>query len=428
MSNPVMLRLIDPHNYQQNRRVEFRLPPDSLYMSSIKVLNLGFSSSATTNGFSYQNGAIGCVKQISLLDGSKLLDSINDFNLYHGFKSFNKNNKTACDIDRATMKTRMGMLCVSEEIQKNSLSLTQEEWELAVQEAQPTNNQGTTPTAYLSLADYFPMLRNLGKIHTGLLKNFRVVIEFQQDASIYQPDTPAGDFLTTTPLLAVQQINDEAEANEYLREFKGVQWYSLENDRVLVSAIDGVTATNQNVQTNNFRLNGFNGKTVNRFLMSKTSLQNFAAIGSGATTPTSSNYGKGGSEAQHNERLQVRINGANLLPGNGISSPSEALARLNDAYGVCVTPVACNIPNFVDSVNHTSDDEDLGRLNYFGMNVANKRVNDLQVTYERKAVHMPSDADQKLSRFNQALNFNVMGEVLKSLVPNSNGGYSIVYN
>lgn len=428
MSNPVMLRLVDPHNYIVNQRAEFRLS-EGFYKSNLKLLNVGFASPSTTNGYGLLNGSLAPIKQISLMDGSKVLDSLNDFNIYQGFRAYNVNNKRACDLDLPLIKTRMGNFS-NPPFDADDETYMIDIWEESVTVPSPDTDVATTPTAYLDLSDMFPMLRNLRRIHTGLLKNFRIVIEFQQDLAIYQPDEPTTARTTTQPLIAVQQIMDPNAAQEYLRDFKGVQYYSLENDRVLVNAISGVTATNHPVQTNNFRMNGFNNKTVNRFLISKNSLESDGDIALKATVPVSKLYGKSASECQYKQRLQCRINGSNLLPSNGITSQSEQLARLNDTFGVCVSFAGCNIPDFVDSGNHTTqpEDERYGHLDYYGLNVANKKVNDLQFTYEREAVHMPSDPDQTKSRYNQALNFNVMGEVLKSLVPNGNGGYSIIYN
>jgi hypothetical protein len=431
MSSELSLKLIDPQNYTQNQRAEFRLPSGNLYRSNMKLLNVGFASTtAGTDGFSYINGALVCIKQISLMDGSKVLDSINNFNLLQGFKSYNVNNMKACDLKTSLEKTKMGCTSTQDEIAINNNVQNFKAWDMYIGDADPATTERDTEKAYVDLSDLFPLLRNLGLIHTGLFKNMRIVLEFQTRDSLYQPSEPTADHQTTQPLLAIHQIENAEEAAEYLRNFKGVQYTSTENDQVTIPSVPNVSVTNLTpTQTNEFRINGFNNKTVNRMLISKNST---VPVDATPTHRTSPKYGESASQCMFSQRLQCRINGANLLPSNGITGDRQRLGALNDAYGVCVTPLGGEIPNFVDSINSYADgsqdrNDVAGRLDYYGLQTGGKRVQDLQFTYERKGVHNAADADQSKGRFNQQLRFNVLGEVIKQIRPNGRGGYSVVY-
>jgi len=72
----ITTRLIDPVFNQANFRTEFRLHPDTVYLTNWRLINVGVDGED-----SEYHGVLGvesCIKNIYLYDGNQLLDQIID--------------------------------------------------------------------------------------------------------------------------------------------------------------------------------------------------------------------------------------------------------------------------------------------------------------------------------------------------------------
>lgn len=407
----VKTHLIDPINDVKNRRSEFRLLSDLLYMSNLRLLNIGMTSSHDSK-YNELVGALGVISQISLMDGNQVLDSINKFNLLQGFRAYNKSNEDNMELNTHLHYNNLGFVCVrsstATEEQKNIIS--------GMPARKVTAIETTTPTSHIDLMAIFPILRQLKFIHTGLFQKFRVVVEYESDKYSLQSGTTqaqaaASILQTTQPLLVADELRDEATATKFMKEFKGVVYPSMENDMVVVPTVTPAAGSTL-VQKNTYKINGFNGKTINRLLVEKQSQR--------GSELNSTEYKNLASEAMAREKFQVRINGANKLPRSGAINQNERLGMLHDTWGQCNTPPASNLVDLVNGSNHYTDpDEKVGHLSYFGMNIGEK-IADFQIDYERSGV----DGKDGL---NQALNLNVFGEVVKSLNMVPGGSYRVSY-
>jgi hypothetical protein len=271
---------------------------------------------------------------------------------------------------------------------------------------------------WVDLSDMFPFLRQIKYIDSAMFPNFRIVLEYETDKEDWLVGvTNVGQ--TTEPLLICTEINDPEFRSSVWKDFKGMNYVSYEVDTVRLQANTPTAGDPQKKQTETFRLNGFDGKILSRALVSKNALAS-------ANGRASAKYGKLGSEAQNSEVLQLRVNGSQLFPRSGIVDNNERLGLLNDVWGVVNSVPSTNSVPFYDSVNYVEDANDrVGRLDYFGCNVGYK-IEDLQLDYERKAAYDSALATQDLGRYNQALDINMFGEIMKRLTW-SNGKYIITY-
>jgi len=417
------LRLIDPQHYTANQRAEFRLPENVLLMSNFKLLNLGFSASnPSASGINNLSGALASVKNILLMDGSKVIDQIQNVGIYAGFKlGYNTSNQTSESMNQELLLNNMGLLSF-----QSSYSTDQEESiEFPatfgrLETPTPTNDVNTTPMAYIDLSKLLNSLRNMGMIHTGMFKNLRLVIEYDKDFDNYQAGVGVvSTYQTTQPLLAVHQINDENAAMEFMKDFKGVRFDSIESDQV---RLNGIVPTNQNqnpVQELQSRLNAFNNKTINRILVSKNPL-NLVRTGTFAQ--------KLGSYYLPKQILQLRINGQNLMPSNGVVGNNQRLALLNESWGRCVTGSNYNVGGYaqMDSIVN-ADTNESGQFDYFGLSTGGKKVRDMQINFSRTCTYDATEPDQSILRYNKAYNINVFCEVTKELVKLKNGSFMVRY-
>lgn len=392
---------IDPVFYLANNRAEFRLPTDSLYLTSLRLLNIGVTTTADTSvaRYNFLTGSCSTIKNIYLYDGAVVLDQVLDFQNIESFKLYNKENEDNCDMGKVLLSNGLGFVYSLTAGSANAK--VTEFYPLAPN--QPTISDATTPKSYLNLRQVFPILQQLSFIHTGFFKNLRIVVEYGMNIALASGATGTAK-ATTIPLLCADQVLNESVAQKWLSEFKEVSWNAMEVEKVLLNA-----GENGKKQEQYFKLNGFEQKTLGRLLMKKTGM-----------SATSAKYGTNGSEAVVDERVQVRINGSNLLPEGGCDRPNYRLGLLADSFGNC-NAIPCSNDTGCFAVSSVVDDAPnrVGRLDYFGI-VINKKVSDMQIEYSRLCRAGGS------IQYDQPLLLHFIGEVAKALVK-SPDGYKILY-
>jgi len=84
---------VQAYTNSTNFRTEFRLDADKLYMSNMRLLNIGFKeNTAVTRSVNRLVGAYGVIKNLSIFDDNELIDSLDNFNLWSAFSCYNKKN------------------------------------------------------------------------------------------------------------------------------------------------------------------------------------------------------------------------------------------------------------------------------------------------------------------------------------------------
>jgi len=411
------MHIIDPVNYTANQRAEFRLPSDGLFLSNLKLLNVGFTSTQqASEGINQMVGSAIVIKNLYLMDGSTVLEQVQGWNIIEGWHRYNVTNNQARDLDSYLKKNNLGREAIVTDYDTGGLEVVITNYfQNAVVAPQPTTDPATTPRAWLDLSDVFQSLRNIGRVSTQLFHNLRVFVEFNTDNAVFQPNQPTYDHTSVQPILVAQEIDDENERQQYMKDFKGVQYSALETDQVRLPAVTTTTDARQSV---NFRLNGFNNKRVNRMLVYKSPA---------LTTDYDNLWGNSGSFAQVQQTLQCRVNGVNILPRAGITKDNERLRMLNDTWGSCVTVGGYNIIGLnPDQVDDQSVPNQTGLLDVYGFPVQ-KMVSDMQVEYSRLNIYDAGAASQPALQPNQALLLNFIGEVNKTIVRVGNS-YRVLYS
>lgn len=279
-----------------------------------------------------------------------------------------------------------------------------------------TNDKTTTPTSWLDLSMVFPMLKSIEFLHTGLFKKLKVVIEYESNTSDLTTSIDNPTISTTEPLLIADELLDENIASQFLSGFKGIKYISYEHDRDVLAEGSETNTNKTPTQTKTFKVNGFNQKRLERLLLVK----NPRDVG------TRVHYKKLGSQAQVEEKIQIRVNGQNKLPRDGAINHNERLGMLHDTFGECNTLPGFNTLDLVNGPNHIGDfNNRVGQLDYFGINIAD-RIEDLQIDYQRKNLYAEDIGKQ--SGFNDQINLNLYGEVVKVLTKQPDGTYRISYD
>jgi len=401
--------LLDPSNDQANRRTIFRLP-EGIYPSNLKLLNVGCTTSdATAREYNNLTGILSIVRQIQLMDGATVLDSIDRANIWNSFKSYNKGNDNNRDLQKNLRKNNLGFGLEPETL-KITTYYTPEK---------ATNDSTTSAQGWVDLSDMFSFLKQIKYIDSVMFPNFQVVIEYETDKSVWLAGSGISGGSTLEPLIVAEEINDPEFSGSIWSDFKGMNYVSYEVDTVRLDAVLPTSSLVQKQQNETFRFNGFNGKILNRCLLSKNAL-------TAADSRASATYKQLGSEAQSNQVIQLRVNGSQIFPRSGIVDNNERLAVLHDVWGTLNTiPSAGSLP-FVNSVNYVVDNTNkLGHLDYYGANIGYK-IEDLQLDYQRSGAYDSTLATQDIGKYNQSLDMHLFGEVMKRLTY-SNGKYVIAY-
>lgn len=429
-------RIIDPVFDRAGFRAEFRLPAGNVYMSNMRLLNIGISSSQD-DLYNSLVGALGVIRSIAIFDGSQLLDQINIADLVLALKSANRRN------DENISQYRELQLCGTGYVASGQYTMTATVFDnddIKVRQQSPySNNVGKN--AWISLRELLDFCRSSMIIPTSTFKQLRVVVDYQESAFINKNCVQKNNGTTTSTasaLLVVDEVNDGEAKDSMMRGYEGVVFRPLETDSVVVPQITGEadTATASQVyQTKSYLVNGFNNKRLTKVAVfqqptDKVTWQN----GTGNT-----GYMGFASKAQWRSSLQLRINGSNVLPGQGIIGSSSGIAptvapsggqvqggsranrtlrKLTDSWG-SFNVVPCQ--NWCGSTQRTAltSVQGMGDLDIYGLRIE-QNINELQLEYSRYGLF-----DNQAQ--NQSLNLVVIGEVEKSVVMNRDGSYNVVY-
>ena len=393
--------VISPVFHRSGVRTEFRLPENSTFTSSLRLLNVGVLTSAANNSvrYNYLAGSAGCIKNIYLMDGKTVLDQVINFQALEGFKRYNKTNEANCDLAKVLRNHGMGFVYDRAAIAGGVIPNAMIKEFNPVSPNIPTQVEATTPTAFINLQEVFPLLSAMLFLDTSLFSRLTVVVEYTSlNAIVEDPNVKVAG--TLQPLLVADEILDASK----VPKFGGVSWNTMELESVQVP--EGVEGT---VQVINRKLMGFNEKTLTRLLVQK------ALFGTGSTL-----YGTLGSEAMVEEVFQVVVNGSNLIADSGINTPAMALALLTDTFGNCnAIPASGDVGvyNFQNYFENAA--QRVGHLSYYGVQVAEK-IKNLQISYSRKCRTNGYDI------YKAPMMLNVFGEITKSIILTKDG-YKIMY-
>jgi len=416
-------RIIDSVFDRSNLRAEYRLPEGQVYLSTMRLANVGFTSTGASR-YNKLLGAYGAIRQISLFDGSQLLEQVKLAPQVLAFKNAKQRNDESISMNRKLKHSATGYV-TSGRFTVDGTSHQINADDIKVREQEEENNS-TGSDGWLSLKDVFSFLDRSLIVPTGVFKQFRIVVEYNDSAALAKlcnTNNLAPYATITTGLLLVDEVNEGETRDLMMKNYQGVVYRPLEIDTVIVPAITGLADTaadKSKKQEQSYLINGFINKRLVRVALIQeptdpTTFENGAAV---------TGFGAVSSMAQFAPQVQLRVNGANKLAARGISSEdghssaNRALAYLSDTWGEFTMVSGQQSLDSYEYASYVADDSLKGTQQYLGLAV-DERINELQLQYGRTG-HVDS------AQTSQQLRLHVMGEVERAVILGQ-GGYNVVY-
>jgi len=426
--------LTDPIIDINMNRVEWRLQPNTLYTSDLKILNIGVFDTGEPKLMNARAGAWASVKNIYLQDNGTTIDQALNVNTWMAWKNYNMRNVKSASMSRYLAANDMGMGINSEQ-QNGRLILPKF--------MQPTD--AASAKGSLSLRDALPFLRATEYLPTSIFTHLTIVIEYEQaGAALWVQSVLKGTKKSLeNPLIKVDEIINEEAVREITSSWSGVGWNCYERDIAHVGITPATTTTKQLSNSKSVLVKGFDNKYINRLLICPIPSDPKAHdTGSAAALVT-----VGGTLVpvrQIDGKCQVVVNGANVLVGSGVQRSNETLALLTDTFGECSVDLATQTTGLYADKKQVYGSQTGGpnngeglqafasRSGYIGMPIQ-QRISSLSISYDftnqfNQFAAATYDKAASLERFNTPLNLFVFGEVRKSLVVKPDGTYVISYS
>ncbi len=429
-SGALKTHIIDNVSFNQSRAV-FTFDKDTMFYSNLRLVDLGVKGTATR--YNPLGGCFSAIRHIRLMDGAKEIDSMRFANRYLAWNNLLASNAHNRDFEGRMTKNEVGY-SINEEQQlvpgacPNPASKT---------ENQTIDAQGLKASlGSLDIRKCLKLLTKLTVLDTELFENLRLEVEFETDARKLIVSQAAGDSAKVECVLVCDEITDPKLRDANRAQMGAVVYEAIEHDQFQIAdnktvanaLADDATAT----QSVNNKVNGFDGKLVNRCVLMKCYSDKTLDI----DTNNVVGFGDLGSKAQLREKINVSKNGGRLFAGDGLSKAGTS-SLLADTWGVInIAPFQDKTSVGLDNKNDNSvhkegceppqnNDQALtvGNASYAGWTIAD-RVNDLQISYERTNVK-DTLTPQK---YNEALDIHIYVEVSKSFIPMKGGEYMIKYN
>lgn len=426
--------ILEPSFDRANNRCEFRFNPDTVYLSDLRLINIGLNSDSATDSPHPLLGLLGAIKKIQLLDGSTVLDQLDNCNIYNAFQNANQSNDSNISMNRNLNFVRTGYVA------QGNYTVTTSQFNADQILLQPqfypnyTANLINNQKCWISLKEMLPFLKSSMILPTGIFRQLRVVIEYNSaaDLELLTRVTNAVKSTKSESLLLCEEFQDQATKDALEKEYKGVVYQPVESEKVSVPAASGAVDTaagNVQEQRNNYLLNGFNNKKLMKLLIQVEQTDKSQFVNANELV----GFGNLGSLSQYHSTVNFRVNGTNILPGAGMrgsgsglgldsgSYGNRRLGFLNDTYGVFNVIPGQQVINYADRGNFYPNSilGTVGQQDYIGINIF-QNISELQLTYNRNCVF---GAD----KLNQALNLNIFGQVEKALVMNEDKSYNVIY-
>lgn len=420
-------RYLEPVNHS-NTRTEFRLDNNSVYLSNLRLINVGATCDANT-AVTQMRGTNAIIKSIALYSGNQLLDQVTDMNLWETY------TRTLSTNERQTTKGALnngsgGLVSVqNDEFEKDEFPMPPS--------TKLFNRRNQTPNAFpinttadplntsswMSVQGVLSFLSNSVHLPTGIIKDLRLVVLYN-GLTEFNKASGANNVTSVTPikpLLVADELNPSETRDAMVRDYQGVSYTPVEQERVILPAVAGTSDSTAPVeQSKTFLLTGFNNKYVEKLICyQQLTDPSTWDVGGGANLTRTGAYG---CPPQFNPVIQWRVNGQNKYPGIGLQGHNRALAMLVDHVGDSSFVPGGNTIGVVGNANVY--DTSLGELPYhngYTCMPIELDISELQLTFGRDGVS--NDPATKGELF-----INIFGIVRKQLALRNNGqGFVISY-
>ena len=420
---------LDPVTFVPGARAHFELDGTKLaYLPNMRLLNIGYQHTDIGGNYVYNPlvGAYGAIQTIRLLDGTTELSALNEAGLYRAFLNVNKRNDELISVNKMLQRSGLGW-STDNITMENSENVMYEG--AAVDEPQDRISDTQVPEdearlGYLMLAEVFPLLATISHLPTTLFKNLRLeVIYYRNNRQInLVTPIPTEPLVGARPILAVDVLHNPTIVSRLNKTLANATWLEVEHDRFRIPATptNGGAADQNVVQALNQKVNGFNNKRLQRLLLVKQ-LNRPQAF----QPDDLEGFGIWGSQNLYKETLQIRVNGRNIFPRQGLVGSNERLAVLADNFGHVFSYPTSNTQGVdgEDIVQDGGDNAFAGNLDYDGVLVS-EYITDLQINIGRTGTE-----DASVIKPNtDAIDVHCYGEVVKTLRMTPGAlGYSIGY-
>lgn len=320
---------LNPSFQSSKFRIEFRIPKDKVFSSKMKIQKLGFKNtqnSAPELLYSISGGALSMVKSISLKDKGVELDSCKNCGGFNNFKTMLGVPYEAYGKDQE-YASRSGVDMRSSFAANGGTPVQRIQFKAkpSVIGVGENGKDGGVDVSF-----FLPMLSSVESIDTTLFDDLRLVIELESSAlRVVTKDNVS--FENINSVLKLQEIVDPQLKAQMSAKSGVVSWEGYEHERFILPAV--VTTSTTRVATDtNVRLSGLRNKYITKILIRKELqtdtndiVNNNASIGEANNS----------SLANMNEKIQFRVNGADLFPEGGLGDDKtmDILAVTADAWG-----------------------------------------------------------------------------------------------
>ena len=250
-SNDIKIHELEPLYYSASNRAEFRLSPDKLYTNTVRLLNVGVTKSANQTNLNKLAGVAGCISSMHILDGNVEIQSLTRANewaaIKHSFKS-NAYNEDLASVLNLTRKSAHFNLADRTNAQVVDRCRGSKIVEGTLRSAISTTaaTERLTPKGQLDLSDYMGFLQSVNYLDTSLMKDLKIVIEYDMDAlAILFRRQNTGILASTRPLLVVEEIvNPEIISANLGKPPESISYKVIENDIVSIPAMTPAPTAN----------------------------------------------------------------------------------------------------------------------------------------------------------------------------------------
>lgn len=420
---------LNPRSHIKNKQTEFRFDKNTMYTSSIRLLNVAVIKAGATSSYNRKAGVLALFKNVRLMDGSRELCSLRNGVDYLAFKNINTTNEKLHNMNDFLHKSAGSQsLRDTGNIHAPSDSINQ----ISIKQDTFDDSQ----SGYVNLSLILPLLSTLPALDTTIFPNLRLVIEYS-DIATFVAENNTGAYTVSEPVLACDEIIGQKKQSAMKSAMKGaVVWSEIEHEIFQVALgpqpANAGDLTYQFVQETNKVITGFDNKYVSRVLMVKTYNDKTLNYTGG------NGHGSGNlvSLAMFKDELNVRHKGANMFNGDALANSGFRQMLLQETWGDIViapfgaiTNIGLDAPageqrnvSGMPTTNANFKSKFIGESDYIGFQIEDY-VKQLQFNYKRTIVN-----DNTASLLNSmAMDVHIYAEVRKQLSFTGNGEYDISY-
>jgi hypothetical protein len=367
-------RYLEPVSHS-NSRTEFVLfnSGEKMIFPNMRLLKMGCSAkkadgTAENNAqFIYNGGIQNVIRNITLYSDGIVLDQLRNADRWLAFKNLNE--------------SAAGLQALTAYLNGSNMAMDHDDYFVNLD---VVNTNSNDVVGRMELGRVLPILQQI----EGLpgVRDLRLVIEYNTlIADVYAAEaTLPSSFTVNRPLLVYEELEGSNAKREMMKRLqaKPVVWRAIENERLYLSAI----ADAEKVVVDR-RLKGFDGKRINRAVMMVDNI-------------TSSNplLGHKRSTAMPDEKINMTVNGKQLLQFSGVDTVNRKLATLDSwgQYNVINGTQFVDISGGTDTGYASELVQKLnGQLSYCNFNI-NQAISDLQIKYERTGNALLADSLEAL--------------------------------